>query len=82
MVLEKAEVPWGSNESLLVLIPKKEKPSSIKGFGPIILGNVCIKLSTKMNVNMLKGVWRSIILPNQASFVPGRKSIDNIVVYQ
>lgn len=31
-VLEKGDVPPGSNESLLVLIPKEEKPSSIKGF--------------------------------------------------
>lgn len=63
-VLEKGEVKPGSNEPMLVLIPKKEKPSSTKGFRPISLCIVCIKLATKMLVNRLKGAWRSIILSN------------------
>lgn len=46
-MLEKAELLPGSNESLLVLIPKEEKPTSIKGFRAISLCNMCIKLATK-----------------------------------
>lgn len=33
-----------------------------------------------MIINRLKGVWKKIISPNQASFVPRRRSIENIVV--
>lgn len=54
--LEMSEVSSGSNQSPFVLIPKEDKPSSIKGFRPISLCNVCIKLATKMFVNRLKGV--------------------------
>lgn len=81
-LLEKAEMPTRSNESLLILIPKEEKPSSMKGFRPISLCNVCVKLATKMLVNRLKGLWKEIISSNQGSFVQGRQSIDNVVVCQ
>lgn len=81
VVLENAEVPSGANESMLVLILKEEKPSSIRRFRRISLCNVCVKLATKMLVKRLKGIWKNIS-PNQASFVLGRQSIDNIVVCQ
>lgn len=55
-VLEKREMPPEINESLLILIPKEGKSSSIKGFRPISLCNVCIKLVTKIIVNRLKGL--------------------------
>lgn len=70
--LEHCIIPANSNESLLVLIPKEEKPESIKGFRPISLCNVCIKLVTKTLVNRLKNIWSSIISPTQGAFVPGR----------
>lgn len=65
-VVEKAEITPGSNDSLPVLTPKEEKPYSMKGFRPISLCNICIKLATKMLVNKLKEIWSRIIASNQA----------------
>lgn len=81
-VLKKRELPSTTNESLLVLIPEEDKPSSIKGFRPISLCNVCIKLVTKLIVNRLKGVLGHMITPNQGAFVPGRQRIDNMIICQ
>lgn len=67
-------------EAPLILIPEETQPSSIQSFRPISLCNVIIKLATKMIMNRLKRVWKEIISPNQASFVPGRQSINNIVL--
>lgn len=44
--------------------------------------NVCVKLVSKMRVNRLNEIWKTIISPFQESFVPGRQSIDNIVLCQ
>lgn len=79
-VLEKAELPPGSNDTLLILIPKEDKPTSMIEFRPISLVNVCVKLATKMLVNRPRGIWRVIIYANYASFVSGRQIVDNIIV--
>lgn len=71
-VLERCELPMESNESRLILIPKEEKPSSIRGFRPISLCNVSVKLVTKILVNRLKSIWSNIISPNQGASIPGR----------
>lgn len=69
-------------EALLVLIPKVNRPTSIKGFRPVNLCNVSMKVISKMIVNRLKKVLDDIISLNQASFIPGRQSLDNIVLCQ
>lgn len=81
-VLEKREMPSEINESLMVLIPKEDKLASIKGFRPINLCNVCIKLVTKILINRLKEVFGSRISPTQGALVPGRQGVDNTVVCQ
>lgn len=68
--------------ALLVLIPKEEKPESIRSFRPFSLCNICMKLVTKVIANQLKGILKDIISPSQVSFIIGRQSIDNVVVRQ
>lgn len=51
-------------------------------FRPISLYNVSMKTVSKMIVNRLKEVLDTLIFLNQASFVPGRKSLDNIIICQ
>lgn len=75
-------IPPEAIEFLLVLIPKEERPSSIRGFRPISLCNVAVKVVSRMIVNRLKGVLCEAILPNQASFIPGRQSNDNFIICQ
>lgn len=70
-ILEGEEVPLDAAEVLLVLIPKENRPSSIRGFRPISLCNVCVKVISRMLVNRLKEILCEVISPTQASFIPG-----------
>lgn len=81
-VLKGEEFPNEAAEALLVLIPKEEKPSSLRSFRPISLCNVSMKIVSKMIVNRLKEVMQTIISPNQSSFAPGRQSLDNTIICQ
>lgn len=41
-----------------------------------------MKLATKVIANRLKLLMDELVSPNQASFVPGRQSLDNYVICQ
>ena len=75
-------LPRDTNNALLVLIAKVAKPEKITQFRPISLCNVLFKIITKTMVGRLKGVIDKLVGPHQASFIPGRLSVDNIVVVQ
>ncbi|KAG7579199.1 hypothetical protein ISN45_Aa03g033600 [Arabidopsis thaliana x Arabidopsis arenosa] len=79
---ESGVLPPGLNDVLLVLIAKVMKPEMITQFRPISLCNVLFKVITKVMVLRLKPVMAKLIGPAQSSFIPGRLSIDNIVVVQ
>lgn len=66
----------------MVLIPKIQTPVSPVQFRPISLLNVQFKIATKMIVNRLKPILSDLISPTQASFIPGRQIIDNVVIAQ
>lgn len=68
------------NQTLIVLIPKKDHPQSFADFRPISL--VIYKIVTKVITNRLEPVMTKIVLPNQTSFVPGRHITDNILLAQ
>ncbi|KAG7591715.1 Zinc finger CCHC-type [Arabidopsis thaliana x Arabidopsis arenosa] len=76
------QLPEETNDALMVLIPKVGKPETIKQFRPISLCNVLFKIITKSMVMRLKKVMPKLIGPAQSSFIPGRLSVDNIVVVQ
>jgi hypothetical protein len=70
------------NQTLLTLIPKCDDPSKISQFRPIALCNVVYKVLTKIISNRLRTFLPSVISENQSSFIPGRSTIDNIIVLQ
>lgn len=63
-ILEGEKLPNGMADALLVLIPKIEKPETIKQFRPISLCNVTFKLVTKVLVNKLKRIMEEVVSPN------------------
>ncbi|XP_010424324.1 PREDICTED: uncharacterized protein LOC104709399 [Camelina sativa] len=79
---ETGTLPCGTNDALVVLIPKVGKPEKISQFRPISLCNVLFKVITKTMVLRLKEVMPQLTGPTQSSFIPGRLSADNIVVVQ
>lgn len=69
-------------DTLLVLIPKGDYPSSFREFRPISLCNVLYKLITKVLVNRLRSLLHDMISPLYSSFIPGRGTTDNAIVLQ
>lgn len=80
--LNEKQMPKGSAEALLVLIPKIDHPCKISQYRPISLCNIAYKLVTKMIINHLKSVLGDLISPNHSSFIPGGQNVDNLVVCQ
>lgn len=65
-----------------MLIPKVPMPKFIHQFRPIGLCNVVFKILTKVIVNRIKPLMTFLVTNNQCSFVPGRHTVDNIIVAQ
>ncbi|PNX85610.1 ribonuclease H, partial [Trifolium pratense] len=70
------------NNTMLVLIPKVDRPEFVSQFRPIALCNVTYKIITKVIVNRIKPLLDGIISPYQSSFIPGRTIHHNIIVAQ
>ena len=75
-------LPEGTNDTLLVLIPKTSHPEQISHLRPISLCNVAYKVITKTMTNTSNEIMESSITPNQSSFILGRQIVDNIIIYQ
>ncbi|RHN82372.1 putative RNA-directed DNA polymerase [Medicago truncatula] len=70
------------NNTLIVMIPKIDKPEFVSQFRPIALCNVIYKIISKVIVNRIKPLLDGIISPYQSSFIPGRSIHHNIIVAQ
>ncbi|MCH86708.1 RNA-directed DNA polymerase (Reverse transcriptase), partial [Trifolium medium] len=70
------------NNTRITLIPKCEDPSMANQFRPIALCNVAYKVVTKVLTQRLRMIMPYIISQNQSSFIPGRSTVDNILVLQ
>lgn len=69
-------------ETLMVLIPKGDHPSTLRDYCPISLHNVIYKLVTKVLVNRLRPMPVDIVSPLYSSFIPGRGTVDNAIIPQ
>ncbi|KAM2666646.1 hypothetical protein EV2_018455 [Malus domestica] len=72
----------GLGSTLITFIPKVDGLQDISQFRPISLCSTLYKVVTKILVNRLRPIMKSIINPNQVSFIPGRHITDNIIIAQ
>lgn len=79
-IMEGGEIKEDAAQALLVLIPKETKPNNMRSFRPLSLCNTACKVVVKVLVNRLMEAWKTLISPYQASFVPGHKSNDNVII--
>ncbi|KAA3476435.1 Retrovirus-related Pol polyprotein LINE-1 [Gossypium australe] len=70
------------NNTLIVLIPKKENPEDFSQFRPISLCFVLYKLVMKVIANRFKVIFPKLISQEQARFIVGRNISDNIILTQ
>ncbi|KAK9186911.1 hypothetical protein WN944_018300 [Citrus x changshan-huyou] len=75
-------MPRGFQSSLLILLPKKDSPSTWADFRLISLCNVSNKVLTKLLVLQLFDLLPRIISPSHSGFVPGWVLHDNVLLVQ
>lgn len=76
------ELPLGLNAATICLLPKCPSPESLSQFRPISVCNVLVKVVSKVLENCLKPLMSKLTGLCQASFIPGRSTVDNIVIAQ
>ena len=69
-----------SNETSIILIPKKKQVESMSDLRPIALCNVAYKILAKLFANRLKRLLPGIIFECQGAFISGRSIIDNVML--
>ncbi|KAL8132835.1 hypothetical protein AgCh_008351 [Apium graveolens] len=78
--LRELSFPVNLDDTILVLIPKKDNVKKIADLGPIALCNVLYKILAKVLANKLKEILPGLIFENQSVFVPRRIIFDNVLV--
>lgn len=75
-------LPGIVNSAALALIPKVANASSMTQYRPISCCNVLYKAISKLITNRMKPIMPSLVSPNQAAFVHGRKLADHVLLAQ
>ncbi|XP_074296333.1 uncharacterized protein LOC141626381 [Silene latifolia] len=70
------------NSTIITLIPKVERPTSVKHFRPISCCNVLYKAISKILCERLALILPDLINQSQGAFVKGRSILENILICQ
>jgi hypothetical protein len=68
-----------TNQSFIVLIPKKEGASHPDHFRPVSLQNCCLNIASKCLANRVKPLIPTLVHPDQTWFVSGRNITENFI---
>ncbi|XP_031130731.1 uncharacterized protein LOC116032362 [Ipomoea triloba] len=82
LALETSTVDKSLLRAYMTLIPKKDTPETAADFRPITLLNVAFKVISKVLVNRMRPIMCKLIGPHQNSFLPGRSTLDNVILTQ
>lgn len=80
--ISSGRIPYSLLTAFLTLIPKKDMPENAADFRPITLLNVAFKIILKVLVNRMRPIMKKIIGPHHNSFLPGRSTLDNVILTQ
>ncbi|GAU45877.1 hypothetical protein TSUD_401030, partial [Trifolium subterraneum] len=78
--LDRGYFPSSMNETNICLIPKCERPNTMKDYRPISLCNVLYKMVSKVLANRLKQCLEKCVSEEQSAFIEGRSITDNALV--
>ncbi|CAM8926103.1 unnamed protein product [Rhodiola kirilowii] len=79
-ILHEGLIPAGTNDTLIVLIPKVESAERMEDYRPISLTSVVSKTVAKAIVNRLQHILTEVISPAQSAFIKGRLITDNYLI--
>ena len=79
-VLDSGRYLHKMNYTHIVLIPKKKDPQLITEYHPISLGNVVLRIISKVLANWVKPILSKVISDSQSAFVPDQLITDNTSV--
>ena len=77
-----SSVPSAFNCTIIALVPKVPKPSSLHDYRPITCCNTIYKCISKIIAARIKRYLPNIICPSQTAFMQGRSIVDNILLTQ
>ncbi|CAN0912755.1 Transposon TX1 uncharacterized 149 kDa protein [Linum grandiflorum] len=78
--IETGTIPTFVQDTTIILLPKGERPQTMKDWRPISLCNVLYRLVAKVLATRLSKLMPKLVSEEQYAFVHGRSIVDNILI--